>query len=72
MHTTTLTRYPMNSTEAATHLSMSVGHLYNLISAGRGPRHVKYGRQLWFSRADLDRWVAVRCELIESDRPMRE
>jgi len=69
---TKLLKYSLNSVQAAMYLDMSVGHLYNLIARHRGPRHVKYGGQLRFSRADLDGWIARRCRVIDSDRRPQE
>ncbi len=61
-----LSDYTMITSEAAHYLDVSVGHLYNLLSQGRGPSHVKYGGQLRFRPADLDRWVAGRCVIVPS------
>ena len=63
------TRYAITSVQAATYLDVSLGHLYNMISTGRGPRHVKYGGQLRFRTADLDGWVAARCEVVDPGDP---
>ena len=59
-----LTQYPLNTAQAAAHLDISLGYLYNLVSRHEGPRHVKYGNQLRFAQADLDAWVADRCVLV--------
>ena len=68
MQATKLRHFPMTSAEAAAYLEISLGHLYNLIANDRGPRHVKYGGQLRFRPADLDRWVAGRCRLVRPTR----
>ena len=60
----TLNRYSVNSGQAAAYLDMSLGHLYNLISRGKGPRHIKYGGQLRFRPEDLDEWIAGRCVVV--------
>jgi len=60
-----LARYPMTAGGAAAYLDLSVGYLYNLVSAGRAPRHIRYGGQLRFARADLDAWVARRCRAVD-------
>ena len=65
MHADRLTRYAMSVSEAAEYLDVSVGHLYNLISRGRAPRHIQYGRHRRFARADLDAWIARRCRAID-------
>jgi len=61
-----LCTHTLVTSEAARYLDISLGHLYNLLSAGRGPRHVKYGGQLRFRPADLDHWIAERCVLVPS------
>ena len=65
MQSTRLTRYALNAMQAAAYLDMSAGHLYNLISTHRGPRHVKYGGLLRFNPADLDSWVASQSQVVE-------
>ena len=65
MHADPLTRYALGASEAASYLDLTVGHLYNLISHNRGPRHIKYGRYLRFARADLDAWIARRSRPID-------
>ena len=59
-----LSHYPFNSGQAAEYLNVSLGHLYNLMSEGKGPRHIKYGGQLRFQVEDLDDWVATRCAVV--------
>jgi len=61
MQSTTLSHYPWNAHRAAGYLDVSVGHLYNLLAHNRGPRCIRYGRHLRFSRKDLDVWLARRC-----------
>lgn len=61
MQSRALLKYPWTTRQAAGYLDVSVGHLYNLLSADRGPRHIRYGRQLRFRRLDLDLWLARRC-----------
>lgn len=58
-----LADYPMTTAEAAHYLDYSLGHLYNLLSRGEGPAHVRYAGRLRFARADLDAWAAARMEL---------
>jgi excisionase family DNA binding protein len=60
----TLTHYPMNSAQAAEYVEVSLGHFYNLISRGQGPRHVRYGGQLRFRGEDLDEWIAGRVVVV--------
>ena len=55
-----LSQYPMNSGQTAKYLDISLGHLYNLIWRRRGPRHIRYARQLRFRAGDLDDWIASR------------
>jgi hypothetical protein len=55
-----LSQYPMNSGQATMYLDISLGHLYNLIWRRRGPRHIRYCRQLRFRACDLDDWIACR------------
>ena len=69
MQSTKLTRYALNTVQAAAYLDMSPGHLYNLISTRRGPRHVKYGGYLRFDAADLDSWVASESQVVETSQP---
>ncbi len=59
--------YPVSAFEAAGYAGISLGHLYNLISARKGPRHVKYGGQLRFRKRDLDTWVARRCRTFDAE-----
>ncbi len=60
-----LTRYPLSAAEAAAYLDVSTGHLYNLLSRGRAPRHIRYGRHPRFARADLDAWIARHCRPVD-------
>lgn len=36
--------------------------IYNWRAQGRAPRAHKIGRKLWFSRADIERWLETRAE----------
>jgi hypothetical protein len=72
MQSTQLKRFSLNAAQAATYLDVSVGHLYNLIASGRGPRYVKYAGQLRFSPVDLEDWVATRCRTVDVTAPSRE
>ncbi|NQU74878.1 MAG: helix-turn-helix domain-containing protein [Planctomycetes bacterium] len=60
MRAAKLEHYGLNSGEAAAYLDISLGHLYNLISQGHGPRHIKYGGQLRFRTDHLDDWISAR------------
>ena len=67
MQSLALLSYPWNAHRAAGYMDVSVGHLYNLLTRGRGPRHIRYGRQLRFRPEDLDVWLARHCAV--SRRP---
>lgn len=47
----------LRSQEAAEYLGVSRGHLHNLVSEGRLPRHGEKGTGLRFRRADLDAYA---------------
>lgn len=66
-----LRRHPMNAGQAARYLDMTQGHLYNLLARRRGPRHLKYRRQLRFRQADLDRWLARLCRAVTCADPWK-
>lgn len=50
----------LTSKAAAEYCGMGVQTLYNLISAGEGPRYYKQGRRNAFYTADLDAWNEAR------------
>ncbi len=53
-----LRTHPLTARQAADYLQFSQGHLYNLISRGLAPPHIKYSGQHRFKLRDLNRWVA--------------
>ena len=54
--------------ELAAALAVSVQTLYDLRSAGRGPRGFRVGRELRFRRSEVDAWLA-RLEAADGARP---
>ena len=50
----------LNSREAADYLGTTVGHLHNLVSEEKLPRHGAKGHGLRFTRADLDEYMLSR------------
>ena len=68
MQSAKLRQYALNARQAARYLDLSVGHLYNLLSHGRGPGHIRYGGHLRFRETDLEAWVADRSDAV-SPRP---
>ncbi len=47
----------MDVTDAAKYCAVSPKTIYNAISQGQGPRHIKRFNRLIFIAADLDAWI---------------
>jgi len=47
----------LNLKEAARYLNMSCSHLYKLTSAKEIPHYKPRGKQVFFERKELDRWL---------------
>jgi excisionase family DNA binding protein len=52
-----LNKETLNLKEAARYLNMSCSHLYKLTSAKEIPHYKPRGKQVFFERKELDRWL---------------
>jgi len=52
----------MTSPEAAAYVRVHVAHLQKLCKAGRGPKVIRLGRSVRFSKKDLDAWMMAHSE----------
>jgi excisionase family DNA binding protein len=50
----------LTAEEAALHLRIAVGTLYNKLAAGEKIPHRKLGRSLRFRRSELDAWIEAQ------------
>jgi predicted DNA-binding transcriptional regulator AlpA len=47
----------ISTTDVAAWLGITTGALANNRSAGRGPRYVKLGKQVFYRKADVQAWI---------------
>ena len=52
-----LNKETLNLKEAARYLNMSCSHLYKLTSAKEIPHNKPRGKQVYFERRELDKWL---------------
>ena len=52
-----LNKETLNLKEAARYLNMSCSHLYKLTSAKEIPHYKPRGKQVYFERRELDKWL---------------
>ena len=48
---------PFSFREAHEYLGISLSYLYKLTSQGRIPHYKPNGKMIYFSKADLDKWI---------------
>lgn len=48
---------------------ISKGYLQNIDSIGQGPKRIRFGRIICYSRDDLISWLENRAEILENKKP---
>ena len=61
----------MSVQEAAAYCGISYRTLYNRVSDGEGPRHLKRFGRLVFLSSDLDQWIKDKTKIIKPARVLR-
>lgn len=56
----------MDVEQAAAYCKIKPKTLYNKISAGQGPRHIKKFGNLVFFSSDLDQWIKANTKVIKA------